>query len=173
MYLYKLFEQKMTSKVKNQLDEFEQNDYQLIAIHTSLEDYRLAYCINQQLPINLAKCDSELQVIVKQGETHFARFQFKDQDTSSIWDLIDNKNLIDTEKSQDVSDLFSGTFNNFSEPTYLLPEYKKVKFFLKIETEDSEIKIAEVVAKIKTIEKITMVYAVDKDKIKSKNNLIF
>jgi hypothetical protein len=31
------------------LDDFEEADYQLIALHTTLEDYRLAYFINQKL----------------------------------------------------------------------------------------------------------------------------
>ncbi|MBP6551633.1 MAG: IPExxxVDY family protein, partial [Flavobacterium sp.] len=38
---------------KLDLGEFDEIDYHLIAIHTSLEDYRLAYFINQKLPINL------------------------------------------------------------------------------------------------------------------------
>ena len=37
------------------LGDFDEIDYQLIAIHSSLEDYRLAYYINQNLPINLKK----------------------------------------------------------------------------------------------------------------------
>jgi hypothetical protein len=39
---------------KLDLGDFDEVDYYLIAIHTSLEDYRLAYFINQ-LPINLSK----------------------------------------------------------------------------------------------------------------------
>jgi hypothetical protein len=40
---------------KLDLGDFDEVDYYLIAIHTSLEDYRLAYFINQKLPINLSK----------------------------------------------------------------------------------------------------------------------
>ena len=35
---------------KLDLGEFDEIDYYLIAIHTSLEDYRLAFFINQKLP---------------------------------------------------------------------------------------------------------------------------
>ena len=36
---------------KLHIDEFDEVDYELIAIHTSLEDYRLAYFLNKKLPI--------------------------------------------------------------------------------------------------------------------------
>lgn len=163
----------MASKIKTHLDELEEDDYQLIAIHTSLEDYRLAYFINQQLPVNLRKCEKELHVRVKQGETHFARFHFEDQENFILWDLIENKNSIATQENEAVTDLFSDTSNNFSSSTYLLPEYKKVNFFLKIESEEAQLEISEFVSKINTIDKITMAYTVDKNNIKSKNNLIF
>lgn len=163
----------MASKIKTHLDELEEDDYQLIAIHTSLEDYRLAYFINQQLPVNLRKCEKELHVRVKQGETHFARFHFEDEENFILWDLIENKNSIATQENEAVTDLFSDTSNNFSSSTYLLPEYKKVNFFLKIESEEAQLEIADFVSKINAIDKITMVYAVDKNNIKSKNNLIF
>lgn len=163
----------MASKIKTHLDELEEYDYQLIAIHTSLEDYRLAYFINQRLPVNLKKCEKELHVRVKQGETHFARFHFEDQENLILWDLIENKNSIILQENDVINDLFSDTSDNFSSSTYLLPEYKKVNFFLKIESEEAQLEISEFVSKINTIDKITMAYAVDKDKIKSKNNLIF
>lgn len=163
----------MVSKINTHLFELEDVDYQLIAIHTLLEDYRLAYLINKQLPINLKKCEKELHVRVKQGETHFARFRYEDENNFAIWDLIENKNSITTQQNDAVTDLFSETSNQFSASTYLLPEYKNVNFFLKIESDNQQSAIDEFVSKINSIDKITMVYTVDKDKIKSKNNLIF
>jgi hypothetical protein len=41
---------------KLELGDFDDIDYYLIAIHTSLEDYRIAY-FNQRLPINLSKSE--------------------------------------------------------------------------------------------------------------------
>ena len=72
-----------------------------------------------------------------------------------------------------TTDLFSNSNNSFSSLAYLLPEYKKVDFFLKIENAENEIDLYEVVSKISAVDGINMVYTVDKDKIKSKNNLIF
>ena len=56
--------------------EFDEIDYSLIAIHTSLEDYRLAYFINQKLHVNLNKSIKEIQITVKEGEGIFFFFSF-------------------------------------------------------------------------------------------------
>lgn len=162
----------MASTIKTFLEEINEIEYQLIAIHTSLEDYRLAYFINQQLSVNLKKCNKDLHVRVKQGETHFARFYYEDEYNSIVWNLIENKNDVMNMQNDTIKDLFSAETTSFSSATYLLPEYKKVNFFLKIESEKS-LQLSEFVSKINSIDKIAMVYSVDKDKIKSKNNLIF
>ena len=162
----------MASTIKTFLEEINEVDYHLIAIHTTLEDYRLAYFINQQLPVNLKKCTNDLHVKVKQGETHFARFHYEDEDNLIFWDLIENKNVVESKKNELVRDLFSNSKASFSLATYLIPEYKKVNFFLKIESENS-LKLTEFVQKINAIDKIAMVYSVDKNTIKSKINLIF
>ncbi len=162
----------MASTIKTFLEEINEIEYQLIAIHTSLEDYRLAYFINQQLSVNLKKCNKDLHVRVKQGETHFARFHYDDEHNSIVWNLIENKNDVMNMQNDTIKDLFSAEATSFSSATYLLPEYKKVNFFLKIESEKS-LQLSEFVSKINSIDKIAMVYSVDKDKIKSKNNLIF
>ena len=40
---------------KLQIVDFLSIDYELIAIHTSIEDYRLAYFLNKELEIKLSK----------------------------------------------------------------------------------------------------------------------
>jgi hypothetical protein len=155
------------------IEEFEEDDYYIIAIHTSLEDYRLAYFINREIAIRLSKNDSDIQSQVKEGETSFARFTFEDEKNDIKWNLVQNKNEIEGKENVITQDLFSNSDNSFSSSAYLLPEYKKVDFFLKIENAEKDINITEIVSKISAIDSIKMVYNVDKDKIKSKNNLIF
>jgi hypothetical protein len=72
---------------KLHLEEFDEIDYQLIAIHSSLEDYRLAYYINQNLPINLKKENCNIQISNKEGETQFTRFVFEDS-KDIAWNLF-------------------------------------------------------------------------------------
>jgi hypothetical protein len=155
------------------IEEFVEDDYYIIAIHTSLEDYRLAYFINRDIAIRLSKNDSDIQSQVKEGETSFARFTFEDEKNDIKWNLVQNKNEIEGKENTITQDLFSNSDNSFSSSAYLLPEYKKVDFFLKIENAEKDINITEIVSKISGIDSIKMVYNVDKDKIKSKNNLIF
>ena len=85
--------------LKLHLDEFDEIDYDLIAIHSVLEGYRLAYFINQKLPIILSKCKEDISVTVKEGEAFFSKFAFDDLKNGLIWNLIPNKNEIIVKKT--------------------------------------------------------------------------
>jgi hypothetical protein len=157
---------------KLDLDEFDEIDYHLIAIHTTLEDYRLAYFINQHLPINLSKSNEEILISIKQGETQFSRFYFDDEDNFISWNLIQNKNEVIGQNEIINQDLFSNSSQEVATKVFLLPELKKVDYFLKIESDD-DLEIAGIVKKLKSIKSLSTVYVVETETIKSKNNLIF
>ena len=158
---------------KLDLGEFDEIDYHLIAIHTSLEDYRLAYFINQKLPINLGKSKNEIQINIKEGETKFSRFYYHDVENEISWDLIQNTSEIVQQKNDNSQGLFSNIDIEVSTKVYLLPELKKVDYFLKIENTDKTMDMSKIQSILNTIENITTVYSVETNKIKSKNNLIF
>jgi len=157
---------------KLHLEEFDEIDYQLIAIHSSLEDYRLAYYINQNLPINLKKENCNIQISNKEGETQFTRFVFEDS-KDIAWNLIQNKNDVFVPSQNSNQGLFAETNNKFSTKIYLIPEFKNVDFFLKIENGEVNIDVSKITNCIKKIDRVSTVYAVEVEKIKSKNNLIF
>ena len=69
--------------------------------------------------------------------------------------------------------MFSDIALEVSTKVYLLPEFKKVDYFLKIENSEDTISVSDIIATLNTIEGISTVYEVDMNKIKSKNNLIF
>ncbi len=158
---------------KLSLDEFDEIDYNLIAIHTSLDDYRLAYFINQKLPINLAKSEDEVHINVKEGETMFSRFYFYDEENTVSWNLVQNKNEVVPDNNFQAQDLFSNTEEGISAKAYLLPELKKADYFLKIDNTDDSIDVNKIKTILNTIDNITAVYTVETKQIKSKNNLIF
>lgn len=158
---------------KINLDEFEKIEYQLVAIHTSLEEYRLAYFINQKLPINLSKSKNEIQIKSKDGETQFVRYVYEDTNKGFFWNLIQNKNEIIIQNKGNNEGLFAETQNSFATKVYLLPEFKKVDYFLKIENSQESLDIPEITSLLNTIERISTVYLIENDTIKSKNNLIF
>jgi hypothetical protein len=157
---------------KLHLEEFDEIDYQLIAIHSSLEDYRLAYYINQNLPINLKKENCNIQISNKEGETQFTRFVFEDS-KDIVWNLVQNKNDVFVPSQNSNQGLFAETNNKFSTKIYLIPEFKKVDYFLKIENGEVNIDVSKITNCIKKIERVSTVYAINVEKIKSKNNLIF
>jgi hypothetical protein len=153
------------------IDEFEEIDFHLLAIHTSIEDFRLAYFLNQKLQLNLSKNTDEIKIKNKEGNTFFSRYTFEDIKNDIFWNLIQNENEITLLQSNSNQGLFTESKNSFITKDYLLPEYKKVNFFLKIENAKETINPTETI--IKSIDKISTVYLIDLENIKSKNNLIF
>jgi hypothetical protein len=158
---------------KLDLGEFDEIDYYLIAIHTSLEDYRLAYFINQKLPINLSKSKNEIQINIKEGETNFSRFYYNDTEKEISWNLIQNKNEVIQYKKGSTQNLFSNVTMEVSTKVFLLPEFKKVDYFLKIENNEDTMNVSKIQILLNTIDNVSTVYTVDTNQIKSKNNLIF
>ena len=158
---------------KLDLGEFDEIDYYLIAIHTSLEDYRLAFFINQKLPINLSKSKNEIQINIKEGETKFSRYYYHNIEKAISWNLIQNKGEVVQQKKDNGQNLFSNLTLEVATKVYLLPEFKKVDYFLKIENLDETMKVTKIQTALNAIDSISAIYIVDTNKIKSKNNLIF
>ena len=158
---------------KLNLGEFDEIDYNLVAIHTVLEDYRLAYFINQKLPINLSKSKDEVQINIKEGETKFSRFYYYDSENAISWNLIQNKNEVYQQKKDTTQSLFSDLTMEISTKVYLLPEFKKADYFLKIENTQETMNVSKIKTLLNTIDNISTAYTVDTNQIKSKNNLIF
>ena len=159
--------------LKLHLDEFDEVDYELIAIHSSVEDFRLAYFINQKLPIVLSKSKDEVGVMVKEGEAFFSKFTFDDYKNDILWSLIQNKNDIILQHKSTGQNLFLNTNMETLRKVHLISDLKKVDYFLKIENNNNTFLLEEIVNKLNKIERISAVYAVVPEKIKSKNNLIF
>lgn len=158
---------------KLDIGDFDEIDYHLIAIHTALEDYRLAYLINQKLDINLSKNKNEIQINVKQGESFFSRFYDHTIEKGITWNLIQNKNEVIQQKKDNDQNLFSNLTLEVLTKVHLIPEFKKVDYFLKIENLEETIHLTNVLARLNRIDTISAIYTVETNKIKSKNNLIF
>ncbi len=154
------------------IDEFEAINYSLIAIHTNLEDFRLAYFINQSLNLNLKKNKNDILINSIEGESNFASFVFEDLKNDVSWNLFENKNEVKIINDNNKLDLFSNSKLETSKKVFMLPEFKKVDFFLKIDHQDT-INESEIVNNLNTIERISTVYSIEISKIKNKNNLIF
>ena len=51
------------------IDDFETINYSLIAIHSNLDDYRLAYFINKSLNLELKKNEKDIPIETKFGNS--------------------------------------------------------------------------------------------------------
>lgn len=159
--------------IKLHFDEFDEVDYELIAIHSTLEDYRMAFFINQKLPVILSKSKEEIIVKTKNDEVLFSKFVFDDSSNEVSWTLIQNKNEIITNEKTNIQTLFLDTVLEIETKVYLLPELGKVDYFLKIENYQTRTQVEETISKLLAIERVSTAYKVEVQNIKSKNNLIF
>jgi hypothetical protein len=153
------------------LSDFDAIDYDLIAIHTSLEDYRLAYFINQKFPILLSKSFNFVEFQTTNGIAFFSKFCSAKKNGNEEWTLIENKDELLQINPKSSNDLFSEEEEKITTNVYFMPELKKVNYFLKIES--ASLELEDIMSKLKTITQISTAYWVDSDKLKSKNNLIF
>jgi len=144
-----------------------EDDYLLIGIHSTEEDYRLAYLINKHLNTKFIKYKDNLDF--KNSNVEFPLFEYKNEKTYLNYYLINNKCLHVVNEQQYNTGLFGG---NYSTTSYLLPEKKKVDFLLKIEGCTKKY-ILELVDKLNKINQIITSYQIEIDTLKSKNNLIF
>ena len=84
---------------KIQINDFVSDDYELIAIHSSLEDYKLAYSLNVVLGVQLCKNLSYVEIAIPEGKSAFSNYIFDDKKNDIVWTLIENKaNIINSNK---------------------------------------------------------------------------
>lgn len=157
---------------KLQIDDFVTVDYKLIAIHSSLEDYRLAYFLNRELGILLEKSPDDIGVKTKEGESSFPRFVYDDAKNETTWHLVRNQNTM-SGGHKNRNSLFEESGFDVTTTVFLLPELKKVDYILKVENMPSFFSQDELLESLLHIRHISTAYAIEHKKLKSKNNLIF
>lgn len=146
-------------------EDFYDDSFALIAIHSSLEDYALVYGINQMLQTSFKRSKSDFELT---NNSCFPWFEWSDELQFTYWVLIANQSV--KREKQVNKDLFQNE-TTFSIPR-LIPEHKDVDYFLKIE-DDESVDIEKTVKTLMKMPKVITAYTLDIDKLKSKNNLIF
>ncbi|WP_456378730.1 IPExxxVDY family protein [Lutibacter sp.] len=143
-----------------------EDDYLLVGIHSTEEDYRLAYLLNKHLKTKLIRFKHPLDF--KDSNAEFPLFEYKDVNNFMNYYLINNK------YSQLVNNQQEGLFEgNYSTIAYLIPEKKNVDFFLKIEGCNQQNFVNSVVDKLNNIQQIITSYSMEPNTLKSKDYLIF
>lgn len=160
MAIHKLFE-----------DDFEEDNYTLIAIHCSTEDYRLAYLLNTNLNLKLARKQEDLDY--NYMEASFSIYEWDDEENFVTWNLVANTSKKEVEQMASAGSLFSDQKGKRTISKYLIPEQKKVDFFVKISSENYLKSSKIIISKINAIAEVITAYSVNPKQLKSKNNLIF
>lgn len=147
--------------------ELYEEEYNLIGIHTTLEDYKLAYLLNKKLGTSFYKSKEDLNFEKLNKQSSFSIFNYSNSTYDFEWFLIANSSKRENQTESNELLITSET------KTYLIPEKKKIDFFIKITGSVDYSYIAETIDKIKTIDQVITSYSIDKNTLKSKDFLIF
>jgi len=144
------------------LEDFYDDWFALIALHSNQEDHALVYALNSRLKTRFKR--SREDVDLNENLT-FPIFEWFDAKTDSNWSLFPNGVLSDDRPSM------NGLFKDMPSTAkyHLVPEFKEVDYFIKI---DQEVDYS-LVKNIQKVPTVITAYKVDCEKLNSKNNLIF
>ena len=140
-----------------------EKDYKLIAIHSDIEPYKLAFEINKKLKIQLKRSSFDLSF--KNKSSIFDLYKHISEVFNTKLYLILNKS---TDKKKIEGPLL---FENLYEQSYLIPELRKAQYLLKIE--GGGFNIDNLLKKLNEIDNVISSYRAEISSIKSKYNLIF
>lgn len=146
-------------------DDFYDDSFLLIAMHSTMADYAVAYELNAALKANFKRTKKNFDLA---ENSIFPCFEWQDTFQDRYWVLVANHSL--KQELLANNDLFQ------NEATYsvprLVPELKDVDYFLKIEEDEGQ-DSGTIIKNILAMPRIMAAYEVDTNKLKSKNNLIF
>ena len=136
------------------------DDFSVIAIHSNLEAYLLAYRLNQNLGCLLHNTKK------KSLDDIYTRFKYISKISNDSWELISNH--YKNEESYNIKNLLFDI--NETNKKSLIPTLDSVDFFFKIPKSKVT---SEWVTKIRNIGGIQLVYKIDKRILCNLENLIF
>lgn len=154
-----------------EIDDFEDSNFTLISIYTSLSDYKLAYLLNRNLNISFKKLKDSLVVEDGVQKACFSVYNYIDESKDMDWYLIENK--YHGVSSVPIENGLFGTINEtVNRTSYLIPEKKKTDFLVKIEGDYDSCLVQEAIQKINKMEQVMTSYKIDITTLKSKDFLI-
>ena len=126
-------------------------DFTLIGIVTPLQDYRMAWFLNNIMHKALKKTEDHLLKDEKNRRVmSFSKYYFEEAITKSYFFLLENKHEIDC----------------------LLPEMKELDYLLMINGDYYKSRKTEILKKIRSLDDVQTAVILKPSEIKSKNNLI-
>ena len=154
-----------------EIDDFEDSNFTLIGVHTSLSDYKLAYLLNRSLNTSLKKSKDSLVVEDGVQKACFSVYNYEDESIGVDWFLIENK--YHGVSNVPIENGLFGTINEtVNRTSYLIPEKKQTDFLVKIEGDYEMYLVYETIQEIKKMEQVMTSYIIDIATLKSKDFLI-
>ena len=152
------------------LDEAFDFDFNLIAIHCSLEQYRLAFLINKYAGLRLSSSE-DVHFFAKQLKYSFGTMRYEDSKNYLNYTLISNHFKLRYSQVLTASALFAESehFKTFN----LVPEVKNADYLLKVESDEDNAPCTKLLGQLNRIPHIITAYQIDVSALKSKQNLIF
>jgi hypothetical protein len=130
-------------------------DFEVIGLITSLKGYKLAWCINNELRIDLRKEEDVNIDFVKEGKLVIINYVYNTEHSNFL--LIKNK---------------SCEFINIASP-YLIPELKEYDYFIRLQDENKTLSTHFIIDRMKEISGIEYIKEIETENLKSRDNLIF
>lgn len=155
------------------LDDDIGEDFSLIAIHCSEEAYKMAYLLNKFIHLRLQRRRRDLDFSKEGLEITFPLFDFEDENQYTTYHLVANKCKTVAAHTVASDGLFGGETTEEVITKYLLPEFKKVDFFLKISSEYDTTPIRKLLMQLNEINQVISAFIVEISEVKSRENLIF
>lgn len=159
-------------KYNLEMSDFIDIDFSLIGITCSIEDYRLAYLLNKHLNTNFERNETNLEIEIKSTQQSYALYGYKNTHYFNDWYLIANK-FTQIHTVNQSSNLFSTTDYRVESISYLIPEQKKIDYFIKITGGIEPDYYQNLITTIKSIQQVEAVFKINPDELKSIDFLIF
>ncbi len=155
--------------LEDEMDE----PFVLLAIHCGEEDYKLAYLLNKHLHTRFKRRSVDLDLSSGGLLITFPIYDFEDAKKYTQYYLVANSCRSLEAGIQSSGGLFSQTASEKGGLHYLIPEFKKADYFLKIYSDIETFPLRQLLSGINRIKEVVSAYVVEENSIKSKNNLIF
>ena len=153
---------------KLNLNQFPEN-YHLIAIHSDLDEFRLAFFLNKKLNIVLKRKKND--IYFADQDANYSSYEFLDETKYLKWIFFSNKSLVSEKTSNKNIGLFNED-NLVQNEFRLLSQQKSVDYFLIVENIANKTYIEKVLKKISEIRGIITSF-ISNNKLENKENLIF
>ena len=139
------------------LEKFEEEKFNLFAIHSNADDYRIAFLLNSKCKSKFLKTKNYIDSPIQKA--FFNHFEWQDIKTGISCDLFSNKFIKLEEDKTGVKNLFQLPE---TKEVYLINDFKEVDYFIKI---NSGISRDFFLKGMDKIDEISLFYEITGDKL--------